>query len=165
MPVENRPCEDAMSRVILREQDEYEFTYKLGAQIGHLNYAGHIGHDAIIAMVWEARVHLFRALGLTELDLGDNETGIIMTDLGINFKEEAFLFEEVTVESHVGEVGERRFRLFHRISKTGRLVALLETGFSTYNYNLRRAVPVPQTFLNALRAYKPKNLPAARTPG
>jgi acyl-CoA thioester hydrolase len=153
-----------MSRVILREQDEYEFTYKLGAQIGHLNYAGHIGHDAIIAMVWEARVHLFRSLGLTELDLGDNETGIIMTDLAINFKEEAFLFEEVTVESHVGEVGERRFRLFHRISREGRLIALMETGFSTYNYNLRRAVPVPHSFLTALRAYNAKRRPGNHAP-
>lgn len=141
-------------KVVLQEQKEYEFTYKLEAQIGHLNYSGHIGHDAVIAMVWEARVHLFRLLGLTELDLGDGETGIIMSDLVVTFKEEAFLFEEVTVESHVGEITGTRFRLFHRISKAGRPIALMETGFAAFNYNLRKAVPVPKTFLKALEHIK-----------
>ncbi|OPY73004.1 MAG: hypothetical protein A4E64_02701 [Syntrophorhabdus sp. PtaU1.Bin058] len=141
-------------KVVLQEQKEYEFTYKLEAQIGHLNYSGHIGHDAVIAMVWEARVHLFRLLGLTELDLGDGETGIIMSDLVVTFKEEAFLFEEVTVESHVGEISGTRFRLFHRISKAGRPIALMETGFAAFNYNRRKTAPIPKTFLKALEEYK-----------
>jgi acyl-CoA thioester hydrolase len=147
-----------MSRVILREQEKYEFTYKLAIQIGHLNYAGHVGHDAVIAIVWEARVHLFRVLGLAELDLGDGQTGIIMKDLTVTFKEEAFLFEEVTIESHVGEVAGSRFRVFNRISKADRLIALVEIGFSTFNYNLHRAVPIPRTFITALEEYKAKYL-------
>jgi len=144
--------------VVLREQEEYEFIYTLALQISHLNYAGHVGHDAVIAMVWEARVHLFHALGLTELDLGDGDTGIIMTDLVVTFKKEASLFEEITIESHVAEIVKNRFRIFHRISKVGELIALVETGFVAFNYKIHRVAPVPQTFIRVIEKHKKKHL-------
>jgi acyl-CoA thioester hydrolase len=147
-----------VSRVVLREQEEYEFIYKLAAQIGHVNYSGHVGHDALIAMVWEARVHLFRTLGLVELDLGDGKTGIIMTDLVVTFKKDASLFEEITIESHVAEIVKKRFRIFHRLSKAGELIALVETGFAAFNYTIHRTVSVPQTFISVLEKHKKKHI-------
>ncbi len=147
-----------MPRVVLREQEQYEFAYNLAVQISHVNYGNHVGHDAVIAMVWEARVHLFHALGLTELDLGDGETGIIMTDLAVTFKKEASLFEEVTVESHVDEIVGKRFRIFHRISKAGELIALVETGFAAFHYRIHKTVSVPRIFIDAIDKYKKKHL-------
>jgi acyl-CoA thioester hydrolase len=150
--------EDIVPRVVLREQEEYEFIYKLAARIGHLNYSGHVGHDAVIAMVWEARVHFFHALGLAELDLGDGETGIIMTDLAVTFKKGASLFEEITIESHVAEIERNGFRIFHRLHRAGELIALVETGFAAFNYKIQRVAPVPQTFISLLENHKKKHL-------
>jgi acyl-CoA thioesterase FadM len=147
-----------MSPLLLQEQKEHEFIYKLVIQASHVNYAGHVGYNSMIDMVWEARVHLLHTFGLTELDLGDGETGIITTDLVATFKREAFLFDEITVESHVTEILNNRFRIFHRISTAGELIALVETGFVTFNYKTHKVVPVPKTFVSLIERYKKNHL-------
>ena len=143
-----------MSRVKLLRQESYEFLYRVSAEIVHVNFAGHVGHDAIIAMVWQARVRMFRLLGATERDLGDNETGIVMGDLVVNFTGEAFLFEELEIESHIGDITPVSFRLFHRISREERQVALVETGCVAFNYGLRNPAPIPAIFLKSLEDYR-----------
>ncbi|MGD0229437.1 MAG: thioesterase family protein [Syntrophorhabdales bacterium] len=139
-----------MPRVRLSEQEDYEFVYAVTVQIGHINYAGHLGHDALVGMVWEARVHLFDSLGVEERNLGDGRTGIIMQDLVVNFLGEAFLHQELMIESHIGEVQPRSFRMFHRISSGNKRIALMETGLAAFDYKLRKTAAVPDIFLKAL---------------
>ncbi|HOJ43544.1 MAG TPA: thioesterase family protein [Syntrophorhabdaceae bacterium] len=143
-----------MSEIILYEQNAYDFQYKLQIQIGHINYAGHVGHEAIIAILWEARTHVFRTLGIGELDLGDGKTGIIMKDLVVNFYGEAFLFDEITVESYIGDMKKNGFRIYYKILKNDKKIAIAETGFLTYDYKHKKVVPVPSTFLLAIEKYK-----------
>ncbi|MCX7966196.1 MAG: thioesterase family protein [Syntrophorhabdaceae bacterium] len=143
-----------MSGIILNEQKIYEFQYKLQIQIGHINYAGHVGHDAIIGIIWEARTHIFRQLGMSELDLGDRRTGIIMKDLAVNFLKEVSLFDEITVQSHIGDIQKNGFRIYYRILKDNKKIAIAETGFLTYDFTLKKVVPIPSTFLSALKHYK-----------
>ncbi len=142
-----------MSRIKLNEQYSYEFKYTLTVQAHHLNYAGHLGHSAIIDMVWEARSNMFRGLGISEGDLGDGKTGIIMGDLVVNFKSEAFIFDKLVIESHVNDFHKSSFRIFHRITKGENLVALVETGFITFNYSLGKIVQIPQSFMMVLEKY------------
>jgi len=140
-----------MPRVKLQEQTSYEFTYTLTVQAHHLNYGGHVGHNAIVDMLWEARVNLLHSLGMSEGNLGDGETGIIMGDLVVNFKSEAFLFDTLLIESHVGEFHTSSFRIFHRIIKGNTVIALAETGFITFNYSRGSIVEIPEPFLKALK--------------
>ncbi|HPU30233.1 MAG TPA: thioesterase family protein [Syntrophorhabdaceae bacterium] len=143
-----------MTEIILHEQDTYDFQYKLQIQIGHINYAGHVGHDAIIAIIWEARTQLFKLLGVSELDLGDKRTGIIMKDLAVNFHGKLFLFDEILVESHIGNIKKNGFRIYYRILKNDKKIAIAETGFLTYDYQNKKVVPIPSTFLSALEHMK-----------
>jgi len=143
-----------MSDIILHELKTYDFQYKLQIQIRHINYAGHAGHDAIIAIIWEARTHLFKTLGVSELDLGDEKTGIIMKDLAVNFHGKLFLFDEIMVESHIGDIKKYGFRIYYRILKNDKKIAVAETGFLTYDYLIKKVVPVPSTFLSALEHMK-----------
>lgn len=140
--------------IMLKEQEFYEFQYKLQVQISHINYSGHVGHEAIVKILWEARTHMFRALGLSELDLGDRKTGIIMKDLAVNFHKEIFLFDEITVESHVGDIKKNGFRIYYRIKKDDKKIAIAETGFLTYDYSIEKIASVPDSFLSALKTYK-----------
>jgi acyl-CoA thioester hydrolase len=146
--------EARMGRVKLKEQDEYEFTHRLTVQVGHINYGGHVGYDAILAMTWEARVNAFHVLGITELDLGDGKTGMLMRDLVVNFREEVFMFDDVVVGSHIGEITNHGFRMFYRLTKAGRLVALVETGFAAFDLKGHSLAPVPDTFRGALDRHR-----------
>lgn len=142
-----------MPRIKLQEQSAYEFHYDLQVQVGHLNYAGHLGHDSVVSIVHEARVHMFHVLGVIETNLGDNRAGIIMGDLAVTYFSEGHLFDKLRVDSHVGEMGRSGFRIFHRVMKGENLIALVETGLMAYDYTLQAIVPVPEVFKRALTRY------------
>jgi acyl-CoA thioesterase FadM len=139
-----------MPRIKLSEQEVYEFQSSFQVRPQDINYGGHVGNDNLISLVGAARAHLFHSLGFSELDLGDRQTGIIITDLVVNYKAEAFLFDELLIETHIGEVAPKRFRMFHRIRKDMKLIALVETGFATYNYETKKTTPIPTSFLKCL---------------
>ena len=141
-----------MPRTKLSEQDAYEFRHVLQVRPQDVNHGGHSGNDHLISLVGAARAYLFRSLGISELDLGDGHTGIIMADLAINYKAEAFMFDELLIETHIGELAEKGFRMFHRVTRDSMIIALVETGFVAYNYALKDTVPIPPPFLKRLNA-------------
>jgi acyl-CoA thioester hydrolase len=140
-----------MPRIKLSEQEVYEFQFSFKVRPQDVNHAGHVGNDNLISIVGTARAYLFHSMGLSELDLGDRQTGIIISDLVVNYKSEAFLFDELLIDTHIDEIAPKGFRMFHRISKDMKLIALVETGFATYNYKTKKTAPIPTSFLNAWR--------------
>jgi acyl-CoA thioesterase FadM len=143
-----------MPRVKLKEQPTYEFHHTLTVRVTDLNYGGHLGNDALVSLIHEARATVMRSLGCSEFDLGDGKTGLIMLDLVINFLQEGFVFDELRIDSHVGEISQRSFRLFHRIMKADQALALAETGVVAFDYAERKPVPIPEAFLSALQQYQ-----------
>jgi len=139
-----------MPRIKLSEQAVYEFQSSIQVRPQDINHGGHLGNDNLISLVGVARAHLFRSLGFSELDLGDRQTGIIIKDMVVNYKAEAFMFDELLIETHIDEVVGKGFRMFHRVRRDASLIALVETGFVTYNYPAKKTVPVPPSFLKAL---------------
>lgn len=139
----------------MNEQLSYEFHYTTRLEPRDINYGGHLGNDALVSLAGSARAHLFHSLGLREIDLGDGHTGIIMSDLAVNFREEGFMFDAIVIDTHIGEFGSNRFRLFHRVTKGDIVVALVETGLKTFNYTAREVAPVPEAFLKVLATRRP----------
>jgi acyl-CoA thioester hydrolase len=139
-----------MPRIKLNELLDYAFHYTMMLEPRDINYGGHLGNDALVSIVGSARVNMFRSMGLSEMDLGDGKTSIIMSDLAVNYKSEAFMFDELMIDTHIGEISRSSFRLFHRLKKGQTVIALAETGLTTFNYASRRVAQIPETFLKAL---------------
>ncbi len=139
-----------MPRIKLVEQKEYPFRCRITLQPRDINYAGHLGNDALVSILGTARANTFRLLGLREGDLGDSQTGIIMSDLVVNFKTEAFMFDELEIDTQIGELTRNGFRMFHRVKKGETIVALAEMGITAFNYTVRKVAPVPEVFLEKL---------------
>lgn len=142
-----------MPRTKLIEQASYEFHFTTRLQPRDINYGGHLGNDSLVSLLGTARVDMFYAMGMSEGQLGDGQTGVIMSDLAVNFKAEAFMLDEVVIDTHIGEVGRTGFRIFHRLKKEETLIALAETGMITFNYNTRKIAPVPDVFLAMLEKW------------
>ena len=142
-----------MPRVKLVEQPDYEFEYSVSVRVTDLNYGSHLANNAVVELIHDARVRLFHDLGCGETDLGDGCTGIIMGDLVLNFKHEGFLFDVLTIKSHIDEVSQRGFRIFYKICKGDLTLALAETGLVAFDYRKRQIVTIPRTFTTALEAY------------
>ncbi|HON78203.1 MAG TPA: thioesterase family protein [Spirochaetota bacterium] len=143
-----------MPRIKLIEQPEYKFTHILHVRISDLNPASHMGASELVGIIHEARVQVLRKLNVDEGNLGDGETGIIMADMAINFRSEAFLFDELKIHVHIGEIGSNNLRFFYRVMKGDTLVAMAETGFVAFSFLRREKSNVPESFITALENYR-----------
>jgi len=139
-----------MPRAKLIEQPIYEFCYPIMVQPRDINYGGHLGVDSLVSIIGTARAYIFKSIHLSEGNLGDNRVGIIMTDFMVNLKAEGFMFDNLEVYTHVGELTKNGFRFFHKITRGASLVALSEAGFLAYDYSAKRVTSVPVKFSNAL---------------
>jgi len=139
-----------MPRIKLEEQPVYEFTFPVTLHPRDINYGGHLGNDSLVTLVGSARAQMFHSMGLGEGDLGNGKTGIIMADLVMNYRAEAFVFERLDIDTHIGEVGPSSFRIFHRVTRDGKLIALAEAGVMTFDYTTHRVAHVPEIFLRAV---------------
>ena len=137
-----------MPRIKLDPQDRYRHTYETTIEVTDLNYGNHMGNDALVGIIHRARVHLLHRLGAVENNLGDGKTGILLTDLVVNYKGEGFLFDTLIVESTIGELRPKGFRMFHRITtEQNRLIALAETGIVAFDYHKRKVAQIPEAFV------------------
>ncbi len=141
-----------MPRIKLSEQQHYEYQFTIQVQPRDVNAAGHVGYDSLVPMAGLARSGMLRSLGFNEGDLGDGKTGVIMSDLEVHYRAEAFVFDELVFDNHIGEVARTGFRLYQRVRKEATVIALIEQGFATFNYNERKIVPVPEAFARVFRA-------------
>ncbi len=142
-----------MPRVRIEVQKDYEFSCNIDVRMNDINVGGHVGNSQMIAITHDARIKLYKDLGLSELDLGDGKTGMVVADIAVNFKAEVFLDDNVVVRSHVGEVGSKGFRLFQRVECNGKTASLVETGIVAFNFKERRASVLPEEFKERLQDY------------
>ena len=139
-----------MSRKELKEQKQYEFRCTITLQPRDINYEGHLGAEAITSLVNNAQATILHGLGFNEEDLGDGQTGITISELAVNLKTQAFVFDELQIHTHFGEFRRNSFRIFHRITKGLAVVALVETGITAFNRDSSKIAAVPKTLLKAL---------------
>jgi len=143
-----------MPRVTLVEQPAYEHTYTMMVRVTDINHAGHLGNEALLGLVHEARTHFLKALNFDTIVGSQQPAGLIIADMAVNFKAEGFAHEEVSVDSQIDEPGQKSFRLFHRIRRGGQVIALVETGMVAYSYSARQVTNLPCGFLSALQKYR-----------
>ncbi|MBP7553167.1 MAG: thioesterase family protein [Spirochaetes bacterium] len=143
-----------MPKIKLKPLEKYSFVYKTRIHVRDVNYGGHLGNDAIVGLTHEARIDMLEKMGFTELNIGDNETGLIMADLAVNFKEEGFLLDNIEISSQIEEISAASFRAFHKITKEGRTIALIETGLIAFNYKNKSVAEIPEQFLKKIEEFQ-----------
>ena len=86
-----------MARIKIDLPDNFSFTTSIQVRITDINYGGHVGNDAILSLVHEARMQFLKQLGYTELEFAG--VGLIMADAAIEFRNELFYGDVVIVSS------------------------------------------------------------------
>ncbi|MFH1993041.1 MAG: thioesterase family protein [Pseudomonadota bacterium] len=151
-----------MPRSKLVPLNHYQHIYETMIEVTDLNYGNHMGNDVLVGIIHRARVHFLKRLGAAENDLGDGKTGIVLADLVVNYKGEGFLFDPLVVESSIGELQSKGFRMFHRIATAEkRLIALAETGIAAFDYHQRKVARIPEAFIYRLATLETRSDPSA----
>ncbi|MBV8253954.1 MAG: thioesterase family protein [Chitinophaga sp.] len=130
-----------MARIKLDLPSNFSFSINIPVRIQDVNYGGHVGNDAILSIMHESRLQYLLHLGYPELDHITN-TGLIMADVAITYKGEAFHGDILKVEVTAAEFSPFGFELYYRITTTREektiSVAEAKTGMVCFDYNTRK---------------------------
>jgi acyl-CoA thioester hydrolase len=126
----------------------FDFATELEVRVGDVNYGGHLGHDALLSLVHEARLRFLAGHGFSEKDAGG--PGLILADLSVVYRAEAFRGDRLLVEVAARNPGRTGFDLFYRLSKqpASEEVARAKTSMVFFDYGTRRVAAMPGSFLS-----------------
>lgn len=137
-----------MARIKLDLPADFPFTTELRVRITDVNYGGHLGNDALLGLLHEARVRFLAHYGLSELNI--HGLGIIMADSVIVYKSEAFPGEVLTIAVGVTDFNRYGCDFVYQVTEktSQREVARAKTGIVFFDYQKRAVHRVPQPFLD-----------------
>lgn len=137
-----------MARIKLEMPDNYLFSTELAVRISDINYGGHMGNDAVLSMVHEARLRFLKHYHYAEFDV--EGAGIIMADSAIVYKAEGFHGDRIQVDVTVTDFNKYGCDLYYLLSnkETAVEIAHAKTGIVFFDYDNRKVVAVPENFRN-----------------
>lgn len=135
-----------MPRIKIDLPQSFSFTTNIPVRITDLNYGNHVGNDAILSLIHEARMQYLSQGGFTELQFAG--VGMIMSDVGIEFKSELFYGDTVIASVTAGEISKVGFELYYKLEKEEKgkrvLVAAAKTGMVCYDYSAKKITAIPE---------------------
>jgi len=143
-----------MAKVSIEFPETALFSMSQTVRIQDVNYRKHLSHDKLVSMIHEARAAFFESLGVSELM--DSPQGYIIADLQILYLDEAFYGEELKFEIALPDISSRSCQIVYQVSKRSAetkdvlMIAKAKTGVVFYDYEARKAIPLP-TALAALK--------------
>lgn len=125
------------------------FSTEIAVTIDQINYAGHVGVDAYLAIVHEARLRWLKSHGLSELNLGNN-IGYVITKASMRYKALSFHGDVLIVECSCGNLQKNTVDFFYKVIKrdSGKVAAIGETTHAFFDQELERIANPPQKFVD-----------------
>jgi acyl-CoA thioester hydrolase len=139
-----------MVRVKIETPAAWLFSTEIPVRITDINYGNHMGNDAFLGIVHEARMRWLRQYGWTELLF--DKVGLIMVDIAVRFKSLAVYGDTLTVSVAPAELTRLGFDLLYLAVKkaTGEEVARARTGMIFFDYAKNKMTPMPEAFRSAV---------------
>ncbi|HMP72735.1 MAG TPA: thioesterase family protein [Kiritimatiellia bacterium] len=136
----------SMSRIAIELPSTWIYTLDLPVRITDINYGQHLGNDAFLSMLQEARVRWLHQYQWTELDILGR--GLIMVDLAVRFKTEAHFGHTLRFHLQPADWTEIRFELYALATHadTGKEIARARTGMIFFDYTTRKMAKIPPGF-------------------
>ncbi|HYG18463.1 MAG TPA: thioesterase family protein [Ohtaekwangia sp.] len=134
-----------MARIHIDLPGHYVFTTEIPVRVADLNYGNHVGNDAILLLMQEARVLYYRHLGLKDELSFEGSIGQIISDAAVQYKSEAFLGDVLTIGIGINDVNKYGFDMYYVIHNkaTGKEVARGKTGIVCFDYEKRKIATIP----------------------
>ena len=142
-----------MARVKLHLPSLSLGSFIVPVRITDINYGNHVGNNAIVEFIHEARVQFLKSHDFTELNAGG--IGLIMNELVVEYKNESFYNDQLNIVVFCGEITSVSFELYYEISvcrdETNILIARAKTGMVGYDYGQKKVAAIPEALKEILR--------------
>jgi len=140
-----------MERIKIQLPEQFLFTTTIPIRIGDVNYGGHVGNDAFLSLIHEARMQFLASFGWSELNMAG--VALIMADVGIEYKHELKYGDVVTAHVTVQGIDRLGFDVVYHltVNKNNTIVtaAKAKTGMLCFDYNAGKKQPVPDAAIQA----------------
>ena len=135
-----------MARVKLILPKEFIYTVDIRVRISDINYGNHLGNDAVLSLVHDARLQCLKAHGFSELDIGGR--GLMLTDAVIVYKSQGFYGDVLRISVAVADFNKYGCDIFYKVDhqSTGREIARVKTGIVFFDYAEQKISKVPGVF-------------------
>jgi acyl-CoA thioester hydrolase len=135
-------------RINIDLPQKFIFTCTIPVRIGDINYGGHLGNDAVLSIMHEARVQFLHSYGYKELEIAG--VALIMSDSAISYKAEAFYGEILTVEIALADFNKYGFDILYKLSGkvNNKEIARAKTGMICFDYQNKKIVSIPAELTN-----------------
>lgn len=133
-----------MERVRLEFPDaDLRHQHPLTVRITDMNYGSHLGHDAVVSLLHEARSQAFQALGLSEADMGGYPS--VAADLAVQYQAEARFPDALVVDTAIPAQTGKVVTVYHRIRREAdaKVVATARINLMLIDLQTGRPVTVP----------------------
>lgn len=110
-----------------------EFQTTIQVLVQHINYGNHLGHDSLISLLHEARVRLFATKG-------KDERCIILKNLHVEYKGEAFLHDELEFSLSYEQKGPCSLEIRYVVKRAEILIAEASSEVVFFDYEKRKIV-------------------------
>jgi acyl-CoA thioesterase FadM len=118
-----------------------------------MNYGNHLGNDALVSILHEARVKWLNSMNYTELNV--EGAGLIMGELVVSYLNESFYGDVLTVQLAAGDITGAGFELYYLVETNGNgkkiSIAKARTGMVCFDYSTRKVIPIPEKFSGLLK--------------
>ncbi|HDZ45483.1 hypothetical protein LCGC14_0194120 [marine sediment metagenome] len=124
--------------------------HPLTVRVTDMNYGRHLGHDAVVSLLHEARIQAFAALDLPEWDMHGHPS--VVADLAIQYHSEARWPDALLIETAVPEPQGKALIIYQRIyqADSEQLVATSRVNQLLIDLATGRPAEVPTQVIQAL---------------
>jgi acyl-CoA thioesterase FadM len=137
-----------MSKIKIDLPTTFSHSFIIPVRITDLNYGSHVGNDAMVSIIHEARMQYLQSYQFSELNIGG--AGLIMRDLVIEFKKEIFYPAFIAVHVAIANATKASFDIYYKLSIHKSVpvadVAYAKTGMVAYDYTNKKVVALPENF-------------------
>ncbi len=130
----------------------FSFSCFIPVRITDINYGNHVGNDAFISILHEARVQFLSSVGYSELNVDGD--ALIMADLEIVFKNEARYGDVLKIEMAATNMSYSSFDLYYQLStqtEKTTIIAQAKTAMVCFNYQYKRIAKFSERFREVLK--------------
>ena len=129
-----------MARIRLDIPEDLDFSIQVRVRVGDINYGNHLGNDALLALLHEARLRFLAARGCSETDICG--CGLIMADAALVYRAQAFLGDNLTISVGVADFTGSGCDIVYRVVRAAdaALIALAKTGIVLFDYERGKLV-------------------------
>ena len=141
-----------MARIKIELPASWSFSTELPVRVTDINYGNHMGNDAFLGLLHEARMQWLGQFGWTELI--SERIGMIMVEIEVRLKSQAVYGDVLKVAVSPVNFGRMGFDLVYLAKKatTGVEVARARTGMVFFDYTANKLAAMPPAFRETVTA-------------